>query len=305
MKKFSMKAKCPGPLALFIFGLLVLSLLSAAQAQTGYRYERVDFPNGSQTFARGINAHGDIIGNYTDADGVGHSFLLHNKVYSNIDYPGDGGISALAINAHGDIVGGLSDADGDHGFLLRDGKFTKIDFPGASSTRAFGINNSGDITGQYSIGGGNEKSFILIDGVFRGVHVPQGLNFTRGAEDNGVAIVGDVVLSSDQSLHGFLKIRNAVQLIDPPGTVFPCSRARGINERGDIVGAFSIVNTLDECNSFPPAIGFVFHAGTFSIVAPPGSPDTFAFGMNDDGVVVGVTNKNGTIHGFKATPKND
>jgi probable HAF family extracellular repeat protein len=28
------------------------------------------------------------------------------------------------------------------------------------------------------------------------------------------------------------------------------------------------------------------------------------FGLNDDGVVVGVfTDKNGTLHGFKATPK--
>jgi hypothetical protein len=45
-------------------------------------------PNASRTFARGINAHGDILGDYVDADGVGHDFLLRNGVFTNIAYPG-------------------------------------------------------------------------------------------------------------------------------------------------------------------------------------------------------------------------
>src|SRR5450755_3065340 len=122
-----------------LFGFLVSSALFAAD----YRYARIEVPNGSQTYVRGINARGDILGSYTDADGVGHDFLLHNGVYTNIDYPGHGVARARAINARGDIAGFLDDAHGAHGFLLHDGKITKVDFPGADFTRALGINNAG------------------------------------------------------------------------------------------------------------------------------------------------------------------
>jgi probable HAF family extracellular repeat protein len=290
--------------ASLILGVLSLSVLSAAQAQTEYSYLRFNVPNGSQTFARGINARGDIIGSYTDADGVDHDFLLHNRVYTNIDYPGNAAASARALNAQGEIVGVLNDADGTHGFLFRNGQLTKIDYPGASSTIAFGINNSGDITGRYSTAGGT-FGFILSNGVFQNVHVPAGTTLgVYDAEDNGLLQVGDVVLKSDSSVHAFVKQLSQVQLLDPPATVFPCSHARGINERGEVVGAFSIVNNVDECNGHPPAHGFVMHNGSFDIIDPPGSGDTFAFGINDDGVVVGVvTDKQGNTHGFKATPK--
>ena len=289
---------------LLAFLLLGVLSLSVAQAQTEYSYVRFDVPNGSQTFARGINARGDIIGSYVDVDGVGHDFLLHNGVYANIDYPGDAAASARAINAQGDVAGVLNDADGTHGFLFRDGQLTKIDYPGASSTIAFGINNSGDITGRYSTPGGT-FGFILSNGVFHGVHIPAGNNLgVYRAEDDGLSLVGDVVLKSDSSVHAFVKRLSQVQLLDPPATVFPCSHARGINERGEVVGAFSIVNNVDECNSHPPAHGFVMHDGSFDTIDPPGSHDTFAFGINDDGVVVGVvTDKQGNTHGFKATPK--
>ena len=50
-----------------------------------------------------------------------------------------------------------------------------------------------------------------------------------------------------------------------------------------------------------PEIG---ESGKDDIIDPPGSLDTFVFGINDDGIVVGVfTDKNGNLHGFKATPK--
>jgi uncharacterized membrane protein len=281
-----------------LFGMLVSSALFAAD----YRYVTIDVPNGSQTIVRGINARGDIFGSYVDAAGAGHDFLLHNGVYTNIDYPG-GGAAARAINARGDIVGGLGDADGAHGFLLRDGKMTKIDFPGASTTIAFGINNTGDITGQYTTKFGVVFGFILSDGTFHRIRIPS-TDFTgaHGSEDNGRVMVGDVVLSADSSTRGFLKSKPGdVKLLAPPGTVFPCSHARGINERGDVAGAFAIVNTPDECHG--PNHGFVLRQDVYDVIDPPGSLDTFVFGINDDGVVAGVfTDKNGNLHGFKATP---
>lgn len=281
-----------------LFGLLFSSMVFA----TDYRYTKIDVPNGTLTVLRAINARGDITGYYLDTGGVGHDFLLRNGVYTNIDYPGGAG-TVRAMNAAGDIVGVLDDADGGHGFLFRDGQFTKIDFPGAIATRAFGINNTGDITGNHTTQSGAVFGFILRDGTFHKIHV-RGTDLTSGygAEDNGRVTVGDIVLSADSSTRGFVMNKGAVQLLDPPGTIFPCSHARGINERGDVAGAFGIVHTADECHG--PQHGFVFRQGEYDVIDPRGSVDTFVFGINDDGAVVGVfTDKEGIVHGFKATPK--
>jgi probable HAF family extracellular repeat protein len=289
-----------------LFASVLLGLLaSSALFATDYRYTTIDVPNGSQTIARGINAHGDVIGSYTDSDGVGHDFLFHNGVFSTIVYPGNKEAAARALNARGDIVGSLADADGDHGFLLRDGKITKIDFPGAVSTIAFGINNSGDITGQYTTQSGAGFGFILRDGRFDTILVRgNDPTSTRGAEDNARVMVGDVDISADSSTRGFVRYKPGdVQLLKPPGTIFPCSHARGINERGDVAGAFAIVHTSDECH--PPNHGFVFRQSAYDVIDPAGSVDTFVFGINDDGIVIGVfTDEAGNLHGFKATPKN-
>jgi len=283
-----------------IVTFLFMLALSSAVFATDYRYSRIDVPSSSLTIVRGINARGDIIGFYVGLDGVGHDFLLRNGIFSNIVYPGDA--SARAMNARGDIVGAFGDASGGHAFLLRDGKFTKIDYPGASSTIAFGINNTGDITGQYVTASGVVRGFILSNGAFHTVYVNGGPNIgVHGAQDNGRVLIGDVVLTSDQSTRGYRKLSNDVLLLEPPGTIFPCSHARAINERGDIAGAFGIVNSAAECHA--PNHGFVFRDGVYDVIDPPGSHDTFVFGMNDDGIVVGVlTDQFGHVHGFKARP---
>jgi hypothetical protein len=61
--------------------LAISPLLSAAD----YRFVRIDFPNATQTLANGINARGDIVGRYLDAEGVPHGFLLHKGAFSTIE----------------------------------------------------------------------------------------------------------------------------------------------------------------------------------------------------------------------------
>ena len=296
-----MKKNPAGVLASILFGALTLSQLSAGQAQTQYRYTKIDVPHGSRTFPRGINARGDVLGSYVDANGVGHDFVLHNGVFSNVVYPGNAAAAARAMNARGDIVGSVDV----HAFLLHDGKLTKFDYPGASATIAFGINNSGDISGQYVTAAGDERGFIKRDGKFNTISVPGGIDFRlHGSQDNGRVMVGDELRDSDQSQRGFRLRPGFVRLMNPPGTIFPCSHARGINERGDVAGAFAIVNTAEECAGGPPTHGFVLRDDTYYVIDFPGAHNNFVFGINDDGAVVGVfVDDSGNIHGFKATPR--
>jgi len=112
---------------LTLFCLAVTSLLFAGD----YRFVRINVPNSIATEGHGINARGDIVGSYIDADGVPHGFLLRNGVFRTIEVPGaTETLSARGIKARGDIVGNFHDsAFNRHGYLLSDGKFTPDRLP--------------------------------------------------------------------------------------------------------------------------------------------------------------------------------
>ena len=231
---------------LTLFCLALCSLLSAAD----YRFVKIDVPGATFTIANGINARGDIVGPYRDADGIGHGYLLHKGAFTTIDFPGASFTGARAINARGDIVGRIQFADSiDHAYLLHDGRFSRIDFPGAFGTIPRGFNNAGDITGNFGSCANCESGFIFRDGVFHEVHIPGG--FTSDvwmAQDNGRVMVGDAAMKPDNALHGFIRDKPGhFQLIDFPGLAVPCTSPRWINERGEIVGLFAVVNTVDDC----------------------------------------------------------
>src|SRR5436309_13915715 len=99
--------------------LAVTNLLFAAD----YRFVKIDFPNATLTRANGINARGDIVGLYFDADGVGHGYLLRKGVFSTIDFPSASLTAPFYLNARGYIVGFFDVDNGtDHGFMLSAGK---------------------------------------------------------------------------------------------------------------------------------------------------------------------------------------
>jgi probable HAF family extracellular repeat protein len=284
---------------------LLLLAVSPLLLAADYRFAKIDVPNSISTEARGINARGDIVGSYTDANDVTHGFLLRNGVFSTIDVPGaTGTLGARGINARGDIVGNFRDgASVQHGYLLRDGQFTQIDYPGASASFAGGIDNAGDITGSHFDAGGSESGFILKDGAFRNVHVPGSLSTgLYGAQDNGRVWVGQAQIQPDSGFRGFVRNKPGdFQLIVFPG--FPCSVARRINQRGDIVGLFPDTDNVQECSE-APIHGFLLQDGEYTQIDFPRSTTTGALAINDDGVIVGLfEDRQGNTHGFKAVPK--
>jgi len=283
---------------LTLFCLAVSPLLLAAD----YRFVKIDFPNATETLANGINARGDIVGRYSDTEGVFHGFLLRKGVFSTIDFPGASLTAAFALNARGDIAGRFVDANGiDHGFLLRDGEFTQIDFPGAVATEARGISNAGDVVGLYFDPAGNNHGFLLKDGTFHNIHVPD----SRGegvsmAQDNGRVLVGSFGSNADGHVYGFVRNRpGEFQTINFPGHGLVCTGARWINEKGDIVGVYGR-------NCAGVRQGYLLRQGKFVTIDPPGAVDTQADAINDDGQIVGMyTDRAGVIHGYKAIPKDE
>ncbi len=193
-----------------------------------YRFVRIDFPNSTYTDVRGINARGDMVGGYDDADGVRHGFLLRKGIFTSIDVPNAAVTSyARSINARGDIVGAVRDGQFvPHGYLLRDGQFNQIDYPGAIGSVAFGINNADDIMGLHFLDREDVSGFIFMNGVFQDVRVPGSLEtHVYFAQDNGRVLVGQTKI--DGGFHGYIRNGPAhFELLDFPGTSVPCTGPR-------------------------------------------------------------------------------
>ena len=71
-------------LAAVVLGL-VLSIPGLAKAQ--YDFTTIDVPGATATAANGNSTH-EIAGEYADADGNTHGFVLSKGVFTTIDVPG-------------------------------------------------------------------------------------------------------------------------------------------------------------------------------------------------------------------------
>lgn len=78
-----------------------------------------DFPGAIATEAWDINEKGEIVGDYKDAQGNSHGFLLDSEGFFSIDYPGAITTIRGSIDPEGNIVGAYTDKNNHvHGYLL-------------------------------------------------------------------------------------------------------------------------------------------------------------------------------------------
>ena len=82
------------------------------------RFTTLDPPGAISSQARGINARGDVVGEYRSADNKRHAYLYRKGVFTTIDLPGALSTAARAVNARGDIVGFYGDGTTLHGFVV-------------------------------------------------------------------------------------------------------------------------------------------------------------------------------------------
>jgi hypothetical protein len=129
--------------------------VDAANAQHGFLYSggtytTIDFPHATGTTVTGINAHDDIVGGYSDADGA-HGFVRRSGACIPIDFPLANITITWGINDAGDVAGYYYDANGiDHGFVLAGGVFGTVEVAGSRGTQLMRIKNNGQVTGACS-----------------------------------------------------------------------------------------------------------------------------------------------------------
>ena len=215
----------------FTLQLIALAVVASRAIAAAAQVTPCDVPGAGYTIGLGINARGDIVGQYGEPFGAGHSFLLRNGIFTTIDPPGSAGGSANGINGRGDVVGWYGANGTTHGYLLRRGHFTNVDVPGAAVTLPNGINTGGDIVGTYGDSEfGPFHGFLLRkDGSFATIDPPGSVH----TEVTGINSQGDIIgfysLIDHGPLSGFLLHSGSFASV-------PIPTPRGINSRGDIVG---------------------------------------------------------------------
>jgi probable HAF family extracellular repeat protein len=286
--------------AAVIFTALAISSAgpwAAAEAQTASSAaasDRTETSLRKNKNDRGITAHGFV----RDSNGV----------FTTVDVPGATTFTlVLGTNEAGKSVGAYVDRKGQLRGFLRDsrGRVTRIDFPGARATATWKINATGQMVGAYAETPGTpfldlEHGFLLDLNrhAFTRIDVPGAVRTQAHAINNRGQIVGEY-LDRAGKYHGFLLDSGVFTTIDAPGGT--STKAFDIDDSGRIVGASLNASILANVgNTDSPVRGFLRDAkGAFTSIEAPGMTQTQAFGINNAGQIVGITqDAQAELHGF-------
>jgi uncharacterized membrane protein len=143
------------------------------------RYTKFDVPGATTTGPYEINNRGHIVGNYADANGAQHGFVMRGGRVTTIDHPRAAqapnltGTRVVGIDDRGRLVGSYGDQDGlIHAWKWEHGRFTDIEPRGARQSEASEIDNRGRIVGRYLDTSPTLRSFLLDHGRYRPIDAP-------------------------------------------------------------------------------------------------------------------------------------
>lgn len=277
--------------------LLVSSaFMAAAAAALADTYIPIDFPGAIATAPAGINASGEIVGEYIDASNRTHGFRLDPGGFTTIDYPGALSTTAISVNSRGDVAGFFLDAANQwHGFVLADGAFSVQDYPGATTgSFTLGIGANGTLVGEFKMGqvfGQLGFAWILRQGEYTQL-IPPGSAFAFATSVNSRGdVVGRLIDTTGGQTAWKLDKDGTYHVFQVPGATL--TNARGINGKGEVVGVYRAgVNH-----------GFVLPPDDFSgfvTIDFPGAVGTRALAVNSCGDIVGTygTTAQGAGRGF-------
>lgn len=240
-----------------------------------FTFVAIQFPNSYLTRAIGVNAAGDIVGEYDYFDESDapqqRGFLLRSGVFTTIEFPGSRSTVASSINRRGVLVGTYNDLNGDHGFRLEAGEYTTIDFPGATATVVNGINDLEDVVGFYWDRNMMQHAFVLQGRKFSSVSDAIFYGINRKREMVGI--------SSNQPQQAFVYDGKTFTFLHYPAGRPATDVAAAISNEGQIAG-------FSEIESFE-IVGWLHEENNYFEIRMPGAVATLPWGVNDNGIVVG------------------
>jgi hypothetical protein len=182
------------------------------------------------------------------------------------------------------------------GVLFRHGAQKPIAVPGAHDTETYQINNAGQIAVSYYGASGIYHSAVY-DTVHNKWHLLPDVkgareNLAGGINDTGL-VVGDTFANDlFQDGVGWTWQNGKYSFFTAPGSdpANGGTATYSVNNQGQIVGYFYDNKDVEH--------GYIKTGPAFTILNYPGATSTVAYGINNEGVVVGGYNAGGVEHGF-------
>ncbi len=196
---------------------------------------------------------------------------------------------ATAINDKGQVVGWAKTASGvEHAFLYSNGKMTDLGtLPAYSDSGATAINDSGEVVGWAKTSGGSEDAFLYQNGTMTDL----GAGCAYGINDSGQVVGAAGFLGSGQSYNYAFLYSNGKMTDLGTLSGFLSSVATSINASAQVAGYATTASGETD--------PFLYSNGTMTDLNPHpvgwvGGGNSFAYGINDSGQVVGVADHLGS-----------
>lgn len=231
------------------------------------------------------------------AAGLANIFQSGNETfqYTTLSDPGMQNTLAFSINNLGEVAGYAYNSGGDIGFTYSAGQFSspsQYAVAGFDSTDLYGVNDAGTLVGSYY----NQSDPTVVNALLVANGVPQLHDAPQseyyGINNNG-AIVGTTYSGSGNTLAAagfFLNGSNSTPIDHPGALTYP----HGVNDSGSVVGFYQTGITYTAFQTTPGCV----IATCFKTLGLPGASSSFAYGINDNGLVVGASIVNGVSQGF-------
>ena len=279
--------------------LILIALLSAAgQAWAippSYTITDLGTLGGSQSWANGINASGQVVGESdTAGDTAQHGFRYANGVMTDLGtLSGTHSSSASGINASGQIVG-VSYTAGDkqslRAFRYTGNAMTVLGTLGGANSYAFGINDSGQIVGYATTKNLANHAFRYTSGVMTDLSTLGGTISSASGINASGQIVGDSSTTGNTAQHAFQYTNGVMSDLGTLGGTD--SFAYGINASGQVVGESKTTGN-SATHAFRYANGVMSDLGTL------GGTNSGAYSINTSGQIVGYSDTaNGAYHAY-------
>ena len=262
--------------------------------QDGVMRDLGTLPGGFFSEAYGINDRGQVVGwsnlappACTLFDGCWHAFLWQDGAMTDL-----GGIDdrfqsyAYDVNRGGQIVGTGNTADYPldswHAVMWTDGVATDLGAPaGATNAYARGVNNHGDAAGSWDDHSGTHAA-LWSRGGFLALPGLAGSTFTEANKINDRGVI-----AGQSAAHAVRWFEGAIEDLGVlPGGI--SSVATDVNSHGVIVGHSFIGNSGYRA--------FVWDGTMTALPTPSGIGFSYANGINDRGVIVGMWDNGSRTH---------
>ena len=243
---------------------------------------------GLTAHAAAINENGEIAGWSTTSSSQTHAFFWspsNPTVMADVDPMGGSHMMAFGMNDNGVVVGWRVNFNGDMEAFAWSASTGKLKYFGGN-TVAFDVNNGNKVVGAFHDGTSFKAATWTFDPSTGGLSGPNSLGIQSMSIGRAINELGDVAglyVSSLGELHGFVK--KSGQDLQDVGVAFGnFSDAYGLNG-----GAWASGETGDQSNGDRHAF---LWASEIADLEPVTNTKSAAFGVNDDGLVVGRSNAN-------------